>query len=67
MERRSVANALVQASIRRRDATFAALLSSRRRIKRTQAILVWCRQHLDAASRTRPRSGSDRAVETISI
>jgi hypothetical protein len=52
---------LVQASIRLRDATLSALLASRRRIKRTRALLNWGRQRL-------PNNGSAapaREVETI--
>ena len=54
---------LVQASIRLRDATFSALLASRRRIKQTRALLNWGRQRL-------PNNGSAapaREVETIRI
>jgi len=53
--------ALVQASIRLREATFSALLASRRRIKLTRALLNWGRQRL-------PNNGSAapaREVETI--
>jgi len=53
--------ALAQTSIRLRDATFSALLASRRRIKRTRALLSWGRQRL-------PNNGSAapaREVETI--
>ena len=53
--------ALVQKSIRLRDATFSVLLASRTRIKRTQVLLKWGRQRLPNNRSAAPA----REVETI--
>jgi len=52
---------LIQASIRLRDATFSALLASRRRIKGTRALLNRGRQRLNEQG----KRGPAREVETI--